>query len=85
MFTGRFTRAMPLSRYSLECLRGDVGWGLPGGIFVSIFVFRCFSVFHPLRLVLFHTVNIVILIESIFHCKPDGFGINTEIFSQIRT
>jgi len=31
---------MPLSHYSLECLRGDVGWGLPGGFFVSIFYNR---------------------------------------------
>ena len=31
---------MPLSHYSLECLCGDVGWGLPGGFFVSIFYNR---------------------------------------------
>jgi len=82
---------MPLSHYSLECLRGDVGWSFPGcflsicynrtgaflvaGIYlieydrefvillvnllVRLTVFRCFSVFHPLWLVLFHTVSFV--------------------------
>ena len=93
---------MPLTHYSLECLRGDVVWGLPGGFFVSIFynrtgaflvsgiyligydrefvillvnllvrltVFRCFSVFHPLRLVLFHTVNVSVFCRVLFwHC-----------------
>ena len=29
-----------MSHYSLEFLRGDVGWGLPGGFFVSIFYNR---------------------------------------------
>ena len=83
---------MPLSRYSLECLRGDVGWSFPGGfllicynrmgaflvagiylieydrefvillvnLLVRLTVFRCFSVFHPLWLDLFHTVNVSI-------------------------
>ena len=27
---------MPLSHFSLECLRGDVGWSFPGGFFLSI-------------------------------------------------
>jgi len=27
---------MPLSHYSLECLRGDVGWSFPGGFFVDM-------------------------------------------------
>ena len=33
-----------------------------GGVFLEVFlsirVFRCYSVFHPLWLVLFHTVNV---------------------------
>ena len=81
---------MPLSHYSLECLRGDVGWSFPGGflsicykrtgaflvagiylieydrefvillvnLLVRVIIFRCFSVFHPLWLVLFHTVDV---------------------------
>jgi len=59
---------MLLSHYSLDCLRGDVGWGLPGGFFVSIFVFRCLF-FHPLQLVLFHIVNVSVFSGVLFwHC-----------------
>jgi len=69
MFTERFARVMPLSHYSLECLGGDVEWGVPGGFFVSKFVFRCFSVFRPLWLVLFHTVNVSVFSGVLFwHC-----------------
>ena len=35
---------MPLSHYSLECLRGDVVWSFPGGfVDMCISLFLCFS------------------------------------------
>ena len=38
-------------------------------LLVRLTVFRCFSVFHPLRLVLFHTVNVSVFSWVLFwHC-----------------
>ena len=69
MFTGRST---------VGCRCHITVWSvcavMLGGVFlevffVSIFVFRCFSVYHPLRLVLFHTVNVSVFSRVLFwHC-----------------
>jgi len=38
-------------------------------LLVRLIVYRCFSVFHPLRLALFHTVNVSVFSRVLFwHC-----------------
>ena len=44
----------------LECLRGNVGWSFPGGFVDMMHFVVLSSVFHPLWLVLFHTVDVSI-------------------------
>ena len=36
-------------------------------LLVRLTVFRCFSVFHPLQLVLFHTVNVSVFANKYHH------------------